>query len=74
MSCNTPSIDQTNEAVELSFFFYGFQFSSRLSLICGAWVGCEIIEIRFLTPVPSATNPLNDYKTSSKRLKLSTST
>ena len=40
MSCNTPSIDQTNEAVELSFFFsMDIQFSSHLSLICGAWDG-----------------------------------
>ena len=38
MSCNTPSIEQTNEAVELSFFSMDIQFSSRLSLICGAWV------------------------------------
>ena len=37
MSCNTPSIDQTNEAVELSFFSMDIEFSSRLSLICGAW-------------------------------------
>ena len=38
MSCNTPSIAQSNEAVELSFFSMDIQFSSRLSLICGAWV------------------------------------
>ena len=31
-------IDQTNEAVEHSFFSMDIQFSSRLSLICGAWV------------------------------------
>ena len=37
MSCNTPSIDQTNEAVKLSFFSMDIQFFSRLSLICGAW-------------------------------------
>ena len=34
---STPSIDQTNEDVELSFFSMDIQFSSRLSLICGAW-------------------------------------
>ena len=39
MSCNTPYIDQTNEAVGLSFFSMDIQFSSRLSLICGAWDG-----------------------------------
>ena len=44
ISFNTPSIDQTNEAVELSFFSMDIQFSSRLSLICGAWV---IIAVRF---------------------------
>ena len=45
MSCNTPSIDQTNEAVELSFFCMDIQFSSRLSLICGAWDMIEMIYI-----------------------------
>ena len=39
MSCNTPSIVQTNETIELSFFFsMDIRFYSRLSLTCGAWV------------------------------------
>ena len=36
---NTPTIEQTIEAMELSFFFsMDIWFSSRFSLICGAWV------------------------------------
>ena len=43
MICNTPSTDQNNEAVELSFFSMDIQFSSRLSLICDAWVSVDPI-------------------------------
>ena len=32
MSCNTPSIDQTNEAVELSFFYYGYSIFQSFKL------------------------------------------
>ena len=41
MSCNTirntPSIEQTHEAMEISFFSMDIRLSSRLSLICDAW-------------------------------------
>ena len=37
VSYNMPSIEQTSEAMELSFFSMDICFFSRLSLICGAW-------------------------------------
>ena len=32
MNCNTSSIDQTNEAVELSYFFYGYSIFQTFKL------------------------------------------
>ena len=46
MSCNTPSIDQTNEAVELSFFFYGYSIFQSFKL--NLWrLGRVLIDVFF---------------------------
>ena len=64
ISFNTPSIDQTNEAVELSFFFYGYSIFQSFKL--NLWrlgISFHFISFHLLIQYPpSRLNKANYWK------------